>query len=399
MKRKILSKNKWLLVAIGSLALSGCFDSKEQAAGGEIPPVSVVAITTKAEDVLIQAEVPGRTIASKIAEVRPQVGGIILERNFEEGSYVEEGMTLYQIDPAIYDAALQQAEAGLAQAEANQFAAAEKARRINALSSSKAVSKQDVDDANSLLIQADAQVMAAKATLNNAKTSLNYTKMLAPISGQIGKSNYTQGALVAAGQPTAMATIQQNNPMRVDITYSATAFSNMQRKFRDGTLVNPVEGAIDDNNFTVHLILDDGTVYPEKGKVKFSDRTVDPTTGSILIQAEFANDDQIILPGMFVRAIVDQGIQKNAIQIPQKAVFRDPKGQAFVIVVSKDNTASVRPIEIEQSNGNHWLLKSGLAAGEQVIVEGIQQVQSMLRRTDKVPLKVSAPEAEPQTKG
>lgn len=393
MKRKNLLRNKWLLVAATSFALSGCFDSKDQSGGGEIPPVSVVAITTKAENVLIKAKLPGRTIASKIAEVRPQVGGIILERNFEEGSFVEEGMTLYQIDPAIYDAALQQAEAGLAQAEANQFAAAEKAKRINALSSSKAVSKQDVDDVNSLLIQANAQVMAAKATVNNAKISLNYTRMLAPISGQIGRSNYTQGALVAAGQTTEMATIQQNDPMRVDITYSAKDFSNMQRKFRDGTLVNPVEGAIDDNNFIVYLMMDDGSLYSQQGIVKFSDRTVDPTTGSILIQAEFPNKEQILLPGMFVRAVVEQGVQKDAIQIPQKSIFRDPKGQSFVVVVSADNTAEVRSVEIEHANGNNWLLSSGLKAGEQVVVEGIQQIQSLLRRTDKVPLKVSIPEA------
>lgn len=398
MKRKIFSK-KWLLIAASSLALAGCFDGEKKQEAGEIPPVSVVAITAEAQDVLVKVELPGRTKASKIAEVRPQVGGIILERNFDEGSYVQEGVTLYQIDPATYDAALQQAEAGLAQAEANQFAAAEKAKRINALSSSKAVSKQDVDDANSLLIQANAQVMAAKAEVNNAEIRLNYTKMLAPISGQIGRSNYTQGALVAAGQATAMATIQQTDPMHVDITYSAKNFSDMQQKFRDGTLVNPVPGAIDDNNFTVHLVLDNGSIYSEKGIVKFSDRTVDPTTGSILIQAEFPNKDQIMLPGMFVRAIVEQGVQKNAIQVPQKAIFRDPKGNAFLIVATKDNTAEVRPVVIEQSNGNNWIIAEGLESGERVIVEGIQQVQSMLRRTDKVPLKVSAPEAEPQTKG
>lgn len=398
MKRKIFSK-KWLLIAASSLALAGCFDGEKKQEAGEIPPVSVVAITAEAQDVLVKVELPGRTKASKIAEVRPQVGGIILERNFDEGSYVQEGVTLYQIDPATYDAALQQAEAGLAQAEANQFAAAEKAKRINALSSSKAVSKQDVDDANSLLIQANAQVMAAKAEVNNAEIRLNYTKMLAPISGQIGRSNYTQGALVAAGQATAMATIQQNDPMHVDITYSAKNFSDMQQKFRDGTLVNPVPGAIDDNNFTVRLVLDNGSIYSEKGIVKFSDRTVDPTTGSILIQAEFPNKDQIMLPGMFVRAIVEQGVQKNAIQVPQKAIFRDPKGNAFLIVATKDNTAEVRPVVIEQSNGNNWIIAEGLESGERVIVEGIQQVQSMLRRTDKVPLKVSAPEAEPQTKG
>ena len=397
MKRKVFSKNKWLLVVASTLALSGCFEGDKPAAGGEVPPVAVVAMTTQAEDVLIKAELPGRTKASKIAEVRPQVGGIILERNFEEGSYVEEGVTLYQIDPATYDAALQQAEASLSRAEANQFAAAEKAKRINALASSKAVSKQDVDDANSLLIQANAQVMAAKAEVNNAEISLRYTKMLAPISGQIGRSNYTQGALVAAGQPTEMAVIQQNDPMRVDITYSAKDFSNMQQKFRNGTLVNPVPGAIDDNNFTVSLVMDDGSIYHETGKVKFSDRTVDPTTGSILIQAEFPNKEQIILPGMFVRAIVEQGIQKDTIQIPQKAIFRDPKGQAFVIIANKDNFAEVRPVGIEQSNGNNWLISSGLQAGDRVVVEGIQQVQSMLRRVEKVPLKVSTPEA--QTKG
>ncbi len=397
MMKKMLFKSKWAVVIASALALSGCFEGDKPAAAGGMPSVSVVALTMQPQDVLIKAELPGRTKASKIAEVRPQVGGIILERNFVEGSYVEEGITLYQIDPATYDAALQQAEASLSRAEANQFAAAEKAKRINALASSKAVSKQDVDDANSLLIQANAQVMAAKAEVNTAEISLRYTKMLAPISGQIGRSNYTQGALVAAGQPTEMAVIQQNDPMRVDITYSAKDFSNMQQKFRNGTLVNPVPGAIDDNNFTVNLIMDDGSIYPEEGKVKFSDRTVDPTTGSILIQAEFPNKEQIILPGMFVRAIVEQGVQKDAIQVPQKAIFRDPKGQVFVILANKDDVAEIRPVSIEQSNGNNWLISKGLQAGDRVIVEGIQQVQSMLRRVEKVPLKVSTPEE--QTKG
>ncbi|OYQ72757.1 efflux RND transporter periplasmic adaptor subunit [Wohlfahrtiimonas sp. G9077] len=389
MMRKLLSNQKWLLVMAGALALSACSDDKsaQQAAG--VPPVKVVTYTTQAQDVLVKAELPGRTKASKIAEVRPQVGGIILNRHFVEGSYVEEGTTLYQIDPAIYDAALKIAEAKLEQAKANQYAAAEKAKRINALSSSKAVSKQDVDDANAALIQANAQVSAAKAEVNNAEISLNYTKMLAPISGQIGRSNYTQGALVTAGQAMEMAVIQQNDPMRVDITYSAKDFTRMQKKFRDGTLINPVPGAIDDNNFTVHLVMDDGSIYPEAGVVKFSDRTVDPTTGSILIQAEFPNPDQLLLPGMFVRSIVDQGIQKDAIQIPQKAIYRDPKGQAFVIVVGQGNIAEVRPVEIEHANGNNWLISQGLKAGEQVVIEGIQQVQSMMRRTDKVPLNIA----------
>ncbi|WP_281491787.1 efflux RND transporter periplasmic adaptor subunit [Wohlfahrtiimonas chitiniclastica] len=267
MMRKLLSNQKWLLVMAGALALSACSDDKSAQQAASVPPVKVVTYTTQAQDVLVKAELPGRTKASKIAEVRPQVGGIILNRHFVEGSYVEEGTTLYQIDPAIYDAALKIAEAKLEQAKANQYAAAEKAKRINALSSSKAVSKQDVDDANAALIQANAQVAAAKAEVNNAEISLNYTKMLAPISGQIGRSNYTQGALVTAGQAMEMAVIQQNDPMRVDITYSAKDFTRMQKKFRDGTLINPVPGAIDDNNFTVHLVMDDGSIYPQAGIV------------------------------------------------------------------------------------------------------------------------------------
>ena len=214
-------------------------------------------------------------------------------------------------------------------------------------------------------------------------------ELLAP-AGDIDKLktaiDYGADAVFLAGKEYGLRTASKN-------------FSDMQQKFRDGTLVNPVPGAIDDNNFTVHLVLDNGSIYSEKGIVKFSDRTVDPTTGSILIQAEFPNKDQIMLPGMFVRAIVEQGVQKNAIQVPQKAIFRDPKGNAFLIVATKDNTAEVRPVVIEQSNGNNWIIAEGLESGERVIVEGIQQVQSMLRRTDKVPLKVSAPEAEPQTKG
>lgn len=394
--RQKLQRNKWLLVLASSLILYGC--NKEEVASEEVPPVAVTTVTIEPEDLLITVELPGRTKASKIAEVRPQVGGIILHRNFDEGSYVEEGSTLYQIDPATYEASLQRAQAGLARAEANQFAAAEKAKRINALSSSKAVSKQDVDDANSLLIQANAEVASAKAEVNNAEISLNYTRMLAPISGQIGRSHYTQGALVSAGQPNEMAVIQQNNPMRVDITYSAKEFTEMQQRFRDGTLINPVPGAIDDNNFTVKLVMDQGQLYPQKGIVKFSDRTVDPTTGSILIQAEFENDEYLLLPGMFVRAIVEQGIQKDGIQIPQKALMRDPKGNALVYVATKDNTAEVRSVTVQQALGNAWVISSGLQAGDRVVVDGLQQIQGMLRRAPVVHLTVTdESKAQPAT--
>ncbi|GAA5093546.1 efflux RND transporter periplasmic adaptor subunit [Wohlfahrtiimonas larvae] len=392
-KIKLLKSSRWFLLVMSVIAVSACSDTKQEAVSGS-HTVDVVVADVEAKDVLLKTELPGRTKASKIAEVRPQVGGIILHQNFNEGSYVEENETLYQIDPATYEAALKQAEAGLAQAEANQFAAAEKAKRINALSSSKAVSKQDVDDANSLLIQANAQVTAAKAEVNNAEIRLNYTKMLAPISGQIGRSNFTQGALVAAGQPLEMAVIQQNDPMRVDITYSAREFSRIQKMFRDNLLTNPNASAStlsDDVNFTVNLVLDGGDIYAHQGKVKFSDRTVDPTTGSILIQAEFPNSEQLLLPGLFVRSIVELGILKDAIEIPQKSVFRDSKGDSYVFVVTEGNKIETRAINIRQSNGNNWLIESGLNAGEKVVVEGIQQIQNMLRRGGELTVKIIEP--------
>ncbi len=390
-KRSFIQNTKLFCLLSSALFLYGCQkdDNPQASAPQGMPEINVTVQTIQPQNILMQKELPGRAKAYRIAEVRPQVGGIILTQNFNEGSFVKEGETLYQIDPALYNATLGQAKAALEKAKANQFAAQAKADRINALSDSKAVSKQDIDDANSLLHQANADVLAAEANVKTAEINLNYTRMLAPISGQIGKSNFTQGALVAAGQSLEMATIQQINPMRVDLTYSVNEFTEMQQKIRNGTLTNHIEGKSDADNFSVRLIMDDGSEYPHKGRVKFSDRTVDSTTGSILIQAEFPNPEQMILPGMFVRAIVEQGVQKDTITIPQRAIFRDPTGRAMVVVITPKNTAEIRPVEIDQSFGNEWIISKGLNAGDRIVVAGIQQVNSALRGSKVVKVKAT----------
>ncbi len=379
MKRVERSKfwNKLLLLPIAGVLLSACLggDDAEQS-GMELPPVDVTVQAPLIQDIIITSELPGRTIASVVAEVRPQVGGIILEQNFTEGSVVEKGETLYQIDPALFEANLMQAQATLERAKANQYAAEMRAERINALKNSKAVSRQDIDDANAALQQANAEVIGAEAQVKTAQINLNYTRMLAPITGQIGRSNFTQGALVAPGQAKEMAVIQQLDPMRVDITFSSAEFLEIQRRHSEGTLESIADR---EENNNVQLILDNGSVYQHKGHVRFSDRTVDPTTGSILIQAEFPNPDMILLPGMFVRSLVEQGLHRDAILVPQKAVQRDLQGNATVMVVGEGNTLRIVPVVTEYSYDNHWVITSGLTGEEQVIIAGFGNVQGALR--------------------
>lgn len=402
MKKRVKSIQSLLALSAAALVLTGCFSGeKKEEAGAQIP--SVVVEQVKKRNITVESELPGRTIASVMAEVRPQVGGIILTQNFEEGSSVEEGQTLYQIDSAIYEANLRQAKAGLERAIAAQYAAKMRAERMNSLrsSGSKAVSAQDVDDANAALAQANAEVYGAEAQVKNAEINVNYSKMLAPISGKIGKSNFTQGALVSPGQQLEMAVIQQLNPMRVDIAYSAAEYSDLQRKIKSG--VYKSQTRIDQHGkevkyHPVRIFLEDGSLYPETGYIRFEDPTVDLTTGSILLQAEFNNDEGALLPGMFVKTVVEQGIELGAVTVPQRILTQDLSGKSKVIIARKAGAeerammkeqmgadvewvAQERSVVISRSHSTDWVLASGLEEGEFVVTRGFQLIQMALQRS------------------
>ena len=331
------------------LVLWGCGDRK---AGGppSMPEVAVVTVQTK--PVVTTTELAGRTSANLVAEVRPQVGGIIQKRFFTEGSDVKAGQPLFQIDPALYQAALARSEAQLSTLQL-------KEKRLKELLADKAVSRQDYDDTSAALKQIQADVQTASI-------NLKYTTITAPISGRIGKSSVTVGALVTAHQPVALATIQQMDPMYVDVSQSTTDILRLRRQIQ--------EGELDPNanqQKKVRLFLDDGTEYPLKGNLQFRDITVDPTTGSVILRIVFPNPKGVLLPGMFVRAIIQEGLHKNAMMIPQQAVSRDPKGNPYTLTVDIGGKVQQRQIKLDRAVGDTWLVDSGLADGDRVIVEGL----------------------------
>jgi membrane fusion protein (multidrug efflux system) len=364
-----------LIAAVGVLAgcllLTGC--GKQKPAGGphaQAGPPEVGVMVVKPEKVELTTELPGRTSAYLVAEIRPQVSGIIQKRLFTEGSDVKAGDVLYQIDPAPFRAALDNAKAALSRAEANIIPLRLREQRYKELLPSNAVSKQDYDDVAAALKQAEADVEYWKAMVETARINLGYTRITAPISGRIGKSNVTDGALVTAHQPVALATIQQLDPIYVDVSQSTTELLRLKRSMEEGRLNQNGE-----SQKKVKLILEDGTAYPSEGTLKFRDVTVDPTTGSVILRAIFPNPKRILLPGMFVRALVKEGINKQAILIPQQAVSRDPKGNPFALIVDSEGKVQQRMLTVDRAIGDKWLVTSGLSAGDRVIVEGILKVR------------------------
>jgi membrane fusion protein (multidrug efflux system) len=357
-------------LAAVALILAACGQAKGDAgagmgAGGPSPVGVVVA---KTEPVTLTSELTGRTSAHLVSEVRPQVSGIIKARLFTEGGNVRAGQPLYQIDPATYQAAYNSAAAGLAQAQATATAARLKAERYKGLVEINAVSKQDNDDAQAAAQQAAANVAAQKAAVDTARINLGYTRVLAPISGRIGKSSVTPGALVTASQATALATVQDLSKIYVDLTQSSADMLKLQRDLATGQLGRS-------GSAQVTLKLEDGSTYPLPGRLEFSDVTVDPTTGSVGLRATFDNPGGVLLPGMYVRAVLGKGVANAGILIPQAAVSRDPTGNATVMVVGAKGAAEPRPIATAQTIGDKWLVTSGLKPGEQVIVEGLQKVR------------------------
>lgn len=368
-----MNKNRGLtplavvLMLSGSLALTGCDDKQDQQGGQQMPEVGVV--TLKTEPLQITTELPGRTVAYRIAEVRPQVSGIILKRNFVEGSDIEAGVSLYQIDPATYQATYDSAKGDLAKAQAAANIAELTVKRYQKLLGTQYISKQEYDQALADAQQATAAVVAAKAAVETARINLAYTKVTSPISGRIGKSSVTKGALVQNGQASALATVQQLDPIYVDVTQSSNDFLRLKQELANGSLKQ------ENGKAKVDLVTSDGIKFPQSGTLEFSDVTVDQTTGSITLRAIFPNPDHTLLPGMFVRARLQEGTKPTALLVPQQGVTRTPRGDATVLVVGADNKVETRQIVASQAIGDKWLVTDGLKAGDRVVVSGLQKVR------------------------
>jgi len=360
-----------LIVTIGimaaGLSLAACGQKKAAAPPPSAPP-EVGIIVVKPEKAALTTELSGRTAPHLIAEVRPQVSGIIKKRLFTEGSNVKAGQLLYQIDPASYEAAFASAKASQARVEASLVSVRLTEERYRDLVKIKAVSQQDYDAAFAAFRQAEADLAFAKAAVETARINLAYTKVIAPISGRIGRSTVTDGALVTANQPAALATIQQLDSMYVDVTQSSADLLKLKQNLANGIMKKSASAQ-------VKLLLEDGSKYPLPGSLKFSEVTVDQSTGSVTLRAVFPNPDQTLLPGMFVRAILEEGVNENAILIPQRGVTRNPKGDALVMVVGAEDKAEARPIKVVRTVGDNWLVSEGLKAGDRVILEGLQKAR------------------------
>jgi len=362
-------------VALSALVLAACSGGKEQqggAPGAGAPPQApaVTVMTVASGSVPMVTELPGRTTPYLIAELRPQVTGILTQRAFDEGSEVKAGQVLYRIDDAPYQAAHDSAKAALARAEANAQVARIKAERHAGLVKIDAVSKQANDDTQAALKQAQAEVAAAKAALDKARIDLDYTRLKSPISGRIGRSAVTPGALVTANQTQALATVQQLDPIYVDLTQSSADMLRMRAEIAAGRLQAGAKGEV-----PVKLILEDGSEYAVEGRLALSEVTVDEGTGSVTLRARFPNADGVLLPGMYVRARLPQGTRSEAILVPHKALSRDPLGNALVMVVNAESKVEARPVKVAQSLASDWVVTGGLAAGERIIVEGLQKAR------------------------
>ena len=362
--------SKWavaLIILTGGLMLGGC-DRRQQSAPPPVPEVAVITVTTR--PVALTTELPGRTSPYRVAEIRPQVNGLIQKRLFTEGTDVKTGEVLYRIDPAPFQANLDNARAALGKAQANLPAIRARVDRYQELLTEKAVSQQEYDDAEAALKQTEAEIRFAHAAVETARINLNYTRITAPISGRIGRSNITDGALVGAYQAMALTTIQQLDPIYVDVTQSTTDLLRLRRNLESGRLQQKAGG-----QKKVRILLEDGTSYAQEGTLQFRDVSVDPTTGSVILRAIVPNPDGFLLPGMFVRALLQEGVSEKAILLPQQAVSRDPKGNPLVLIVDDENKVGQRILTIDRAVGDQWLVTSGIGVGERVIIEGIQKVR------------------------
>lgn len=376
------------------LAVTAC--NRKAQAPMATPTPEVSTVTVSRQKALLTTELPGRTAPFRIAEIRPQVNGLILKRLFTEGTDVKAGEELYQIDPAPFQAALDNAQAALVRSEANLPSIQSRVNRYKEALADKAVSQQDFDDAEAALKQATADVQYYKAMVATANINLKYAHVVSPISGRIGTSTVTDGAIVTAYQPMALATIQQLDPIYVDVPQSTAELLRLKQHLEKGGLNS--DGA---NQNKVQLLLEDGSPYPAEGTLQFRDISVDPTTGSVILRMVFPNPNGVLLPGMFVRAVVKEGVDDQAILIPQQAVSRDAKGNPVTLIVGADGKVAQRILIVERTVGDQWLVNSGLEAGDKVIVEGMQKVRPGTPAKEvpfvagQKPQAPQAPQAEP----
>ena len=357
-----------VLSIVAVFLVTGCGPRKTEAPPAKPPEVGVVNL--EAQRVVLTTELPGRTAAFRVADIRPQVNGLILKRVFEEGSDVNAGDLLYEIDPAQYQAAYDAAKAAVALAEANLPAARSREERFKDLAASHAVGQQDYDDALAALKRAEAQLESSKAALEAAKINLSYTPIKSPISGRIGRSSVTEGALVTAYQPVALTTVQQLDPVYVDVPQATAELLRLQRRMND---VRFSEKSKDHNK--VVILMEDGNRYSQEGSLEFRDVTVNPTTGSVILRIVVPNPDGVLLPGMFVRAIIKEGVIEDGILVPQSGISRDQKGNAFAWIVDENGKAATKMVQLDRAIGDKWLVSSGLSHGQRVIVEGTQRIR------------------------
>jgi membrane fusion protein (multidrug efflux system) len=354
----------------GALAFALLLSACGQEQGGPPPPAEVGVITLQPRSIAITDQLPGRTTAYRVAEVRPQVTGIVQRRLFTEGAEVKAGDQLFQIDSGPYRAALSSAQAALKRAEAQAVTARLLEERYAPLIAANAVSKQENDEAIASRARAEADVAAAKAQVDSARINLVYTQLLSPINGRIGRALVTEGALVTSGQQDALATVQQLDPIYVDITQSSTELLRLQRQLANGDLVKN-----DQNEAEVALTLEDGTAYPERGRLKVSEVSVEPSTGSVTLRAVFPNPRRELLPGMFVRTQLTRGTRQAALLVPQRGVSHNSRGEATVVVVEKDNKVAERVVTADRAIGGEWLITAGLSPGDRVVLDGLQKIK------------------------
>ncbi len=368
-------RRRGLLAAGTALALpllAACDDhAQAQNTPAQQPAPSVIAVALTPQPVTLQTVLPGRSAAFQTAEIRPQVGGVIREKLFREGERVEAGQALYQIDPASYQAALASAEANLAKAQATLTSARVTVNRYRPLVAQNAISRLDYETAVATRDGAEADVAAAKAAVETARINLGYTRVTSPIPGATSRSAVTVGALVTADQSTTMLTVTQLDPIYVDVTQPMTTLLRLRREMEAGTLKRS-----DSGHAEVRLVLEDGTEYPLPGTLEFSEVTVSTDTNTVTLRAQFPNPDGVLMPGMFVRARLEEGQAQNAILVPQQAVTHNARGEATALVVQQDGTVQTRVLSTGQAIGNRWLVQSGLQRGDRVIVEGVQRVRN-----------------------
>ena len=374
---------------VAGTMMTGCGKKNASSGPPQAGPPEVSVVTVQPQRVALTTELSGRVSASLTAEVRPQVGGIIQKRLFTEGSDVKAGSVLYQINPSSYQATYAGARAALSRAEANLVPVRLKADRYKELVKINAVSKQDYDDVSAAQKLAEAEIESAKASLETARINLAYTKITAPISGRIGRSAVTNGALVTAGQATPLSTIQQLSPVYVDVTQSSSEMLRLKQALASGQLKG------NGGQAKVKLILEDGTPYPLPGSLKLTEAFVDPSTGSVTLRTLFPNPKQMLLPGMFVRAVLEEGVKEQGILVPQRGVTRNPKGEAMVMVVGAEEKVEPRVIKADRTVGDSWLVTDGLKVGDRIILEGIQRARPGTA-VKAVPFG-SKPEAAPAT--